>query len=99
MSVAASAHLDAARRSLARGGQHLRALQHPEGWWKGELETNVTIDAEDLFVRHFLDALAQDPPRAFSTVLEGDAFSQQDPAERERQAKLAGLGAAANHQS
>ena len=32
----------------------LVALQHPEGWWKGELETNVTMDAEDLLLREFL---------------------------------------------
>jgi squalene-hopene/tetraprenyl-beta-curcumene cyclase len=31
--------------------------QAPGGWWKGELETNVTIDAEDLFLRHFLGVL------------------------------------------
>ncbi len=29
-------------------------LQHPEGWWQGELETNVTMDAEDLLLREFL---------------------------------------------
>jgi hypothetical protein len=40
-----------------------------------------------VFGRPFLDALAQNPPRAFATVLEGDAFSQQDPAERELDAK------------
>ena len=57
MSVTASPRLDAARRALARGSQHLRGLQHPDGWWKGELETNVTIDAEDLFVRHYLGIL------------------------------------------
>jgi squalene-hopene/tetraprenyl-beta-curcumene cyclase len=31
--------------------------QSPAGWWKGELETNVTIDAEDLFLRRFLGIL------------------------------------------
>jgi hypothetical protein len=35
-----------------------------------------------VFGRRFLDALAQQSPRALSTVLGGDAFSQQDPAER-----------------
>jgi squalene-hopene/tetraprenyl-beta-curcumene cyclase len=60
MSVAASPRLDAARRALARGAQHLRGLQHPDGWWKGELETNVTIDSEDLFVRHYLGILTPD---------------------------------------
>jgi squalene-hopene/tetraprenyl-beta-curcumene cyclase len=29
-------------------------LQHAEGWWQGELETNVTMDAEDLLLRQFL---------------------------------------------
>ncbi|MCU1616866.1 MAG: shc1 [Frankiales bacterium] len=40
--------------ALARAVAHLRGLQSPEGWWKGELETNVTMDAEDLLVREFL---------------------------------------------
>jgi squalene-hopene/tetraprenyl-beta-curcumene cyclase len=43
-----------ARIALARAREHLLALQHPEGWWKGELETNVTMDAEDLLLREFL---------------------------------------------
>ncbi len=29
-------------------------LQQPDGWWQGELETNVTMDAEDLLLREFL---------------------------------------------
>ncbi|MFJ4653630.1 squalene--hopene cyclase [Nocardia sp. NPDC088792] len=33
---------------------HLRAQQHEKGWWKGELATNVTMDAEDLLLRAFL---------------------------------------------
>ena len=33
---------------------HLRSLQDAQGWWKGELETNVTMDAEDLLLREFL---------------------------------------------
>ncbi len=43
-----------ARDALDRGVERLLALQHPDGYWKGELETNVTIDSEDLFLRHFL---------------------------------------------
>ena len=36
-------------------GQSARSwLQTNEGWWKGELETNVTMDAEDLLLRQFL---------------------------------------------
>ncbi|MCC5576397.1 squalene--hopene cyclase [Microtetraspora sp. AC03309] len=33
---------------------HLLGLQTPEGWWKAELQTNVTMDAEDLLLRQFL---------------------------------------------
>jgi squalene-hopene/tetraprenyl-beta-curcumene cyclase len=32
----------------------LRSMQHENGWWKGELATNVTMDAEDLLLREFL---------------------------------------------
>ncbi len=39
---------------LAFARDHLLSLQHPAGWWKGELETNVTMDAEDMLLRQFL---------------------------------------------
>ncbi|MHA3704337.1 squalene--hopene cyclase [Jatrophihabitans sp. YIM 134969] len=42
---------------LARAVDHLRARQAPAGWWKGELRTNVTMDAEDLLLRQFLGIL------------------------------------------
>ncbi len=44
----------AAAQALDRAVQHLLSLQHESGWWKGELETNVTMDAEDLLLREFL---------------------------------------------
>ena len=44
----------AAERAVERAVEHLRSLQDPQGWWKGELETNVTMDAEDLLLREFL---------------------------------------------
>ncbi len=40
--------------ALNRACEHLLSLQHPDGWWKGELQTNVTMDAEDLLLREFL---------------------------------------------
>jgi squalene-hopene/tetraprenyl-beta-curcumene cyclase len=43
-----------AREALARGVAHLLARQHPDGYWKGALDTNVTMDAEDLLLREFL---------------------------------------------
>jgi squalene-hopene/tetraprenyl-beta-curcumene cyclase len=45
---------DRARATLQRARDHLLGLQHAEGWWQGELETNVTMDAEDLLLREFL---------------------------------------------
>lgn len=41
-------------QALRRAVEHLRGLQHADGWWKGELATNVTMDAEDLMLRQFL---------------------------------------------
>ncbi|MBV8994582.1 MAG: squalene--hopene cyclase, partial [Pseudonocardiales bacterium] len=54
----ASADGDTARSSaaktLAAAVAHLRERQDAQGWWKGELQTNVTMDAEDLLLREFL---------------------------------------------
>ena len=44
----------AAARALDLARGHLLGLQDRQGWWKGELETNVTMDAEDLLMREFL---------------------------------------------
>jgi squalene-hopene/tetraprenyl-beta-curcumene cyclase len=45
---------DLARGTLNRARDHLLGLQHADGWWQGELQTNVTMDAEDLLLREFL---------------------------------------------
>ncbi|MGH9046515.1 MAG: squalene--hopene cyclase, partial [Acidimicrobiales bacterium] len=45
--------LDAARDALI-------AMQEAPGYWKGELETNVTMDAEDLLLRQFLGIRTED---------------------------------------
>jgi squalene-hopene/tetraprenyl-beta-curcumene cyclase len=45
---------DALATTLGRSVGALMARQHADGWWKGELETNVTMDAEDLLLRQFL---------------------------------------------
>jgi squalene-hopene/tetraprenyl-beta-curcumene cyclase len=44
----------AVRAALDRAVRHLTGLQDSAGWWQGELETNVTMDAEDLLLREFL---------------------------------------------
>ena len=46
--------LDAAKLAAQRGVEHLLARHDAQGWWKGDLETNVTMDAEDLLLRQFL---------------------------------------------
>lgn len=43
-----------AQETLDRAVQHLLGQQHEEGWWRGLLQTNVTMDAEDLMMRQFL---------------------------------------------
>lgn len=43
-----------ARETLGRAVGRLRELQLPSGEWKGELATNVTMDAEDMMLRVFL---------------------------------------------
>ncbi|MEK9521703.1 squalene--hopene cyclase [Streptomyces sp. adm13(2018)] len=55
---------EAAARATERAAEHLLALQDAEGWWKGDLETNVTMDAEDLLLRQFLGILDAGTTRA-----------------------------------
>ena len=45
---------EVARETLDRAVGHLLGRQHEDGWWQGELQTNVTMDAEDLLLREFL---------------------------------------------
>jgi hypothetical protein len=40
--------------ALQRAVAHPMGLQQDDGWWRGELETKVTMDAEDLLLREFL---------------------------------------------
>jgi squalene-hopene/tetraprenyl-beta-curcumene cyclase len=55
-----------AEDALTAAREHLLALQSSEGWWKAELETNVTMEAEDLLLRHFLGIL--DPEQTAETA-------------------------------
>lgn len=48
-----------ARHAAERSVEHLLGRQDEQGWWKGDLATNVTMDAEDLLLRQFLGI--QDP--------------------------------------
>ncbi|EIV92895.1 squalene--hopene cyclase [Frankia sp. QA3] len=42
------------RETVRRAAEHLLSLQDPSGWWKFDLETNPTMDAEDLLLREYL---------------------------------------------
>jgi squalene-hopene/tetraprenyl-beta-curcumene cyclase len=44
----------AAERAADLARDHLIGRQAAAGWWKGPLQTNVTMDAEDLLLREFL---------------------------------------------
>jgi squalene-hopene/tetraprenyl-beta-curcumene cyclase len=55
--VATARPVDAA---IGAAVAHLCGLQDEVGWWKGDLETNVTMDAEDLLLRHVLGILEPD---------------------------------------
>ena len=46
--------LTALDNAVERGAERLLSLQHPDGWWKGELESNATMVAQHLFLLHFL---------------------------------------------
>ncbi|MGA7703871.1 MAG: squalene--hopene cyclase [Solirubrobacteraceae bacterium] len=54
MSMQIAEPVSEARLALERACEHLLSLQDAEGWWKGELQTNVTMDAEDMLLREFL---------------------------------------------
>jgi squalene-hopene/tetraprenyl-beta-curcumene cyclase len=43
-----------AKGTLDRAVRCLREQQQAPGWWKAELETNVTMEAEDLLLRQFM---------------------------------------------
>ncbi len=54
MSTSTVASPSRAQAALQRACEHLLSLQDPAGWWQGELQTNVTMDAEDMLLREFL---------------------------------------------
>ena len=63
---------DAAVRAVRRATDFLLARQDAQGWWKGDLETNVTMDAEDLLLRQFLGILDESTTRAAALFIRGE---------------------------
>ncbi|MGW1885046.1 squalene--hopene cyclase [Streptomyces sp. NPDC001970] len=62
----------AAERAAQRSIGFLLAHQDPQGWWKGDLETNVTMDAEDLLLRQFLGIQDEKTTHAAALFIRGE---------------------------
>ncbi|MET9534332.1 squalene--hopene cyclase [Streptomyces sp. NPDC006649] len=63
---------DAAERAAGRSVDYLLGTQDAQGWWKGDLETNVTMDAEDLLLRQFLGIQDERTTRAAGQFIRGE---------------------------
>ncbi|MET8209513.1 squalene--hopene cyclase [Streptomyces sp. NPDC005373] len=68
---AAGTH-DAAASAVRRATDFLLARQDAQGWWKGDLDTNVTMDAEDLLLRQFLGIGDEATTRAVGLFIRGE---------------------------
>ncbi|WKK24942.1 squalene--hopene cyclase [Streptomyces olivoreticuli] len=71
-STTAAPPLTAAEQATARAVEHLLSRQDAEGWWKGDLETNVTMDAEDLLLRQFLGIQDEKTTRAAALFIRSE---------------------------
>ncbi|NGO74870.1 squalene--hopene cyclase [Streptomyces sp. YC504] len=71
-SVRTPAALDGARQANQRAIEYLLDHQDDEGWWKGDLETNVTMDAEDLLLRQFLGIRDEKTTQASALFIRGE---------------------------
>ncbi|MEU2736259.1 squalene--hopene cyclase [Streptomyces sp. NPDC007095] len=63
---------DVATHAIQRATDFLLSRQDAEGWWKGDLETNVTMDAEDLLLRQFLGIRDETTTRAAGLFIRGE---------------------------
>ncbi|GHB79934.1 squalene-hopene cyclase [Streptomyces viridiviolaceus] len=70
--VAAAGVQEAAARATRRATDFLLSRQDAQGWWKGDLETNVTMDAEDLLLRQFLGISDEETTRAAALFIRGE---------------------------
>ncbi|MFH8988152.1 squalene--hopene cyclase [Streptomyces sp. NPDC017940] len=69
---AAIGTLDAAARAIRGSIDFLLSRQDAQGWWKGDLATNVTMDAEDLLLRQFLGVQDEATSRAAGLFIRGE---------------------------
>ncbi|CAM5456634.1 Squalene--hopene cyclase OS=Streptomyces tendae OX=1932 GN=shc PE=3 SV=1 [Streptomyces tendae] len=70
--AAAAGVPEAAARATRRATDFLLSQQDAQGWWKGDLETNVTMDAEDLLLRQFLGIQDAETTRAAALFIRGE---------------------------
>ncbi len=56
-------------RTLNRAVRRLLSLQRPDGWWVGELESNVTMTAQHLLLLEFLRLRDEDTTRRCANEL------------------------------
>ena len=61
--------LDAADQAIHRSQEYLLSIQHSDGYWWGELESNPTMEAEYLFLTYILEAADEDRWRKISNYL------------------------------
>ncbi|MFC9493709.1 squalene--hopene cyclase [Streptomyces sp. NPDC056982] len=61
-----------AASAVQRATDFLLARQDAQGWWKGDLDTNVTMDAEDLLLRQFLGIGDEATTRAAGLFIRGE---------------------------
>src|SRR5919108_4120036 len=69
MTLTVQRELTAVDRALERGAERLLELQHPDGWWKGELESNATMIAQHLFWHHVLGLRTRELDRKIANEL------------------------------
>jgi squalene-hopene/tetraprenyl-beta-curcumene cyclase len=55
--------------SIGRAQEYLLSLQHPEGYWLGELEADSTLTSEYIMLRHFLRRVDRDRERKAANYL------------------------------
>jgi len=56
-------------KAIHRAQRYLLRLQHPEGYWLGELEADSTLTSEYIMLRHFLRRVDRDRERKAANYL------------------------------
>ena len=91
------------RKAVDRAAAAMLKLQHPEGYWWAELESNVTITAEYIMLHRFLgldesrvpkmaaDILARQLPNGGWSIWYGDGGDLSTTVEAYMALKIAGL--------